>query len=88
MFRYSQKVFRNYQENGTNGTERLARIRESEHCSVPIPVPFRALSVPICVLSLIGRLATGWPLSSAWWVLRYELAEHRPARPRISGVPA
>lgn len=78
MFRFTQKVFRNDQENGTNGTERLARVRESEHCSVPIPVPFLALSVPICVLSMLNRLGTGWPPSSAWWVLRYELAEATP----------
>jgi hypothetical protein len=24
---------------------------------------------------LCHRVAAGWPLSSAWWVLRYELAE-------------
>jgi hypothetical protein len=35
---------------GTNGTERLARDRESEHCSVPIPVPFSPGSVPILIL--------------------------------------
>lgn len=46
MFLFQQNMFRNSQENGTNGTERLARDRESEHCSVPIPVPFRPLSVP------------------------------------------
>ena len=36
-------------ENGTKGTERLARVRESEQCSVPIPVPFRPFDVPISV---------------------------------------
>jgi len=27
------------------------------------------------VFAALARLATGWPLASAWWVLQYELAE-------------
>jgi hypothetical protein len=34
-------------ENRNNGTERLARDRESEHCSVPIPCSESPGSVPI-----------------------------------------
>lgn len=75
MFRFHQNMFRNSLENGTNGTEHLARDKESEHCSVPIPVPFRPLSVPICVLKMLRRLANGWPIASAWWLLQYELSQ-------------
>jgi hypothetical protein len=46
MFRIDQEKGTLPLKKGNNGTERLARVRESEQCSVPIPVPFRALSVP------------------------------------------
>lgn len=39
MFRFEAKKGNKPPEKGNKGTERLARVRESEHCSVPIPVP-------------------------------------------------
>lgn len=52
---------------------------------------------PICLMGngkwemgmeLLRNIARGYPLSSAWWVLRYELAEQRHAPARISGGAA
>ena len=63
MFRFHQNMFRNRPKKGTFGTERLARVRESEHCSVPIPVPFRPLSVP--------NSCTAWEASFILGVNKY-----------------
>jgi hypothetical protein len=62
---------------GTNGTERLARVRESELCSVPIPVPFRGCSVPIYrrLRRACGLLLVHKSIGNVRWVLQYEAAE-------------
>jgi hypothetical protein len=77
MFRFTPKKGNNTLSNRNNGTE-PSRVRETEHVPFRFPVPFLPLSVPNCVLRMLRRLATGWPLASAWWVLQYELAEGAP----------
>ena len=73
MSRFALEVSRNTGTNDRDGTR--AHERTTGTCPVPLSVPISPAGVPIAVLGFLARLATGWPLSSAWWVLRYELAE-------------
>ena len=47
MFLFTFEIGTKPTQKGNNGTERLARVREPEHCSVPVPVPFRPSDVPM-----------------------------------------
>lgn len=74
MSRFDADVSRFSGQNNRDGTR--ARDRESGRLSRPVSRPVSTLSrVPFCFSRFIKRIAFGWPVRLAWWVLRYELAE-------------
>lgn len=63
----------NGSKTGTSG-QGHSRVRKTGHMSRCPGVPF-PLSASAVIGSFFRRLANGWPIASAWWLLQYELSQ-------------
>ncbi len=78
-------------KTGTNGTEQArARVRETERCSVPFPVPFRPVNVPISQPVEIHGKPCRLIADAGWYVITDDqgLASHRSAHGTPTGSAA